>query len=78
MTRFSKGFQSPEWNDLATSDHPTGPGLWAIEPHLGFRGTGVKWEELLVVTHDDAYWLQDDVPHVLRLRAKQDKSRAAA
>ena len=40
------------------------PGLWAVEPHVGFRGVGAKFEELLVVTPDDAYWLDDDLPHV--------------
>jgi Xaa-Pro aminopeptidase len=57
---------SPLWNSSATSDHPPTPGLWAVEPHLGFRGVGAKWEELLVVTEDDAFWLDDDVPHVRR------------
>ena len=42
------------------------PGLWAVEPHLGFRDVGAKWEELLVVTDTDAFWLDDDVPHVRR------------
>lgn len=58
---------SPLWNSGATSDHPPLPGLWAVEPHLGFREVGAKWEELLVVTDDgDAHWLDDDVPHVRR------------
>jgi Xaa-Pro aminopeptidase len=34
-------------------------GLWAIEPHIGCDDFGVKFEEILVVTHDDAYWLSD-------------------
>ena len=42
------------------------PGLWAVEPHIGFRDVGVKFEELLVVTEDDAFWLDDDLPHVRR------------
>ncbi len=57
---------SPLWNSGAGSDHAPTPGLWAVEPHLGFRGTGAKFEELLVVTEDDAFWLDDDVPHVRR------------
>jgi Xaa-Pro aminopeptidase len=57
---------SPLWNDARASRHPTEPGLWAVEPHLGFRGVGVKWEELLVVTESDAFWLDDDLPHVRR------------
>lgn len=47
------------------------PGLWAVEPHLGFRGTGAKFEEILVVTdsrdpQQSAFWLDDDLPHVRR------------
>jgi hypothetical protein len=47
-------------------DHPATPGLWAVEPHFGLRGTGVKFEEILVVTENDAHWLDDDLPHVRR------------
>jgi hypothetical protein len=61
------GHESPLWNDSRSSAHPAEPGLWAVEPHLGFRGVGVKWEELLVVTQTDAYWLDDDLPHVRRI-----------
>ncbi|HWU68901.1 MAG TPA: M24 family metallopeptidase [Stenotrophobium sp.] len=57
---------SPLWSSGHGSDHPPTPGLWAVEPHLGFRDVGAKWEELLVVTEDDAFWLDDDVPHVRR------------
>lgn len=57
---------SPLWSSGSRSEHPPTPGLWAVEPHLGFRGIGAKFEELLVVTDDDAYWLDDDVPHVRR------------
>jgi Xaa-Pro aminopeptidase len=57
---------SPLWSSGASSDHPPTPGLWAVEPHLGFRDVGAKWEEMLVITEDDAFWLDDDVPHVRR------------
>jgi Xaa-Pro aminopeptidase len=57
---------SPLWSSGPASDHPPTPGLWAVEPHLGFRGVGAKWEELLVVTAEDAFWLDDDVPQVRR------------
>ncbi|HEU0197127.1 MAG TPA: M24 family metallopeptidase [Nevskiaceae bacterium] len=58
---------SPLWSSNPRSDHPPTPGLWAVEPHLGFRGiAGAKFEELLLVTKDDARWLDDDVPHVRR------------
>jgi hypothetical protein len=60
---------SPLWNDDALCDRPVDPGIWAVEPHIGFRGIGVKWEELLVVTEADAYWLDDDLPHVRRFGA---------
>lgn len=61
---------SPLWSSNSASDHPPTPGLWAVEPHLGFRDVGAKWEELLVVTEDDAFWLDDDVPHVRRWQAR--------
>lgn len=61
---------SPLWSSGPRSDHPPTPGLWAVEPHLGFRDVGAKWEELLVVTDRDAYWLDDDVPHVRRWRSR--------
>ncbi|MGB0211295.1 M24 family metallopeptidase [Algiphilus sp.] len=57
---------NPIWNSSTASEHPPTPGLWAVEPHLGFRHVGAKFEELLVVTGDDAFWLDDDVPHVRR------------
>lgn len=58
---------SPLWNHRKMSDHPATPGLWAVEPHVGFRGVGAKFEELLVVAEDGgAYWLDDDLPHVHR------------
>jgi Xaa-Pro aminopeptidase len=58
---------SPLWGPSRASEHPATPGLWAVEPHVGFHGTGAKFEELLVVTNDrDAFWLDDDVPHVRR------------
>ncbi|MFC9556844.1 M24 family metallopeptidase [Rhodococcus sp. NPDC056960] len=53
---------TPLWN--SESDRPCEPGLWAIEPHIGKGDIGVKWEELLVVTEDTAYWLDEDLPHV--------------
>lgn len=56
----------PFWNDAELSNVPVEPGLWAVEPHLGLGAVGSKWEELLVVTEADAYWLDDDLPHVRR------------
>ncbi|MEU2879833.1 M24 family metallopeptidase [Streptomyces sp. NPDC007070] len=61
--------RSPLWADGRASRHAPTPGLWAVEPHVGFRDVGLKFEELLVVTEDDAYWLDDDLPHVHRGRA---------
>ncbi|UQI48894.1 aminopeptidase P family protein [Streptomyces sp. HU2014] len=62
---------SPLWSPHRFSDHPPAPGMWAVEPHLGFRGVGAKFEELLVVTdsrdpEESAFWLDDDLPHVRR------------
>jgi Xaa-Pro aminopeptidase len=58
--------RSPLWADGQISNHPATPGLWAVEPHIGFREVGVKFEEILVVTSSGAYWLDDDLPHVNR------------
>jgi Xaa-Pro aminopeptidase len=68
---------SPLWAGGRRSDHVPHPGLWAVEPHLGFRDVGAKFEELLVITEDDAYWLDDDLPHVRRWAARShaDASR---
>ncbi|MGN4070979.1 M24 family metallopeptidase [Burkholderia gladioli] len=67
---------SPLWSADRRSDHAPTPGLWAVEPHLGFGGVGAKFEELLVITDDDAYWLDDETPHVRRWRAKQARLQA--
>jgi Xaa-Pro aminopeptidase len=59
--------RSPLWADGEISNHPATPGLWAVEPHIAFRGVGVKFEEILVVpAGGDAHWLDDDLPHVRR------------
>ncbi|MBA0052742.1 M24 family metallopeptidase [Streptomyces sp. AJS327] len=73
---------SPLWSPYRFSDHPPQPGLWAVEPHLGFRGTGAKFEELLVVTDSSdpeqrAFWLDDDLPHVRRWQDDQEERVAA-
>ncbi len=65
---------SPIWGPGRRSDHPPQPGLWAVEPHLGNGGVGAKFEELLVVTENDAYWLDDDLPHVRRWREAYRKA----
>ena len=65
---FGRGW-SPLWSDAKTSEHAAVPGLWAVEPHLARGATGAKFEELLVVTDTDAYWLDDEVPHVRRAKA---------
>jgi Xaa-Pro aminopeptidase len=57
------GVACPTWSDLPTSDHRPAPGLWAVEPHLARDDIGVKWEEILVIDDNDAYWLDEDVPH---------------
>ena len=63
------GRRYPVWNDTSLSDHPASPGLWAVEPHIGRDGVGVKFEEILVVTEDDAFWLDDHLPHAQRWAA---------
>lgn len=75
------GFQegwSPLWAGGHRSDHHPVPGMWAVEPHLGFRGVGVKFEELRVVTDDDAFWLDDDLPHVRRWMVSTHEETARA
>lgn len=55
--------------ELLTPDHEGDKtGLWAIEPHLGKGKTGFKFEEILVVEKERAYWLDEDVPHVKKIR----------
>lgn len=67
---------SPLWSKAARSDHPPTPGLWAVEPHLGTGDVGAKFEELLVVTTDDVFWLDDDLPHVRRWTASAGNGSA--
>ena len=58
------GDGSPNWNHTRSSDHAPTPGLWAVEPHVGKDGVGAKFEEILVITEDDAYWLDEGgLPH---------------
>lgn len=56
---------SPLWNDRRESNHRPFEGLWAVEPHIALpdQSLGTKWEEILVITKDNAWWLDDDVPH---------------
>ena len=75
LVGFQEGW-SPLWSGGKRSDHRPVPGMWAIEPHLGFRGVGVKFEELMVVTDDDAFWLDDDLPHVRRWKVSAHESIA--
>ncbi|MGY1436745.1 M24 family metallopeptidase [Streptomyces reniochalinae] len=61
----------PRWSPSRRADHPPRTGLWEVEARLGFRGTGAKFEEILVVTdsrdpQESAFWLEDDLPHVRR------------
>jgi len=61
---------SPLWNDGAESDHAPLTGLWAVEPHFARGGIGAKWEEILVITENDAYWLDDEVPHMREAKSR--------
>ncbi len=62
---------SPIWNSGKMANHKPVAGLWAVEPHLGLNGVGAKWEEMLVITDDDAYWLDDETPQMRRWRERQ-------
>jgi Xaa-Pro aminopeptidase len=53
--------KSPIWNDVTHTRVEAG--LWAIEPHIAKNGVGVKFEEILVVTENSAYWLDEKTPH---------------
>jgi hypothetical protein len=46
----------------------------------GPRGlaAGTKWEEILVITENDAWWLDDDVPHVRKAVRKGWMQRVGA
>ena len=68
---------SPLWNSHEASNHPPIPGMWAVEPHLGKGPVGAKFEELLVITDNDAYWLDDDLPHVRRWEQRGLSNKAA-
>lgn len=48
----------------ADEQRPLSTGLWAIEPHLGRDEFGVKFEEILVVSPEKVYWLDDQLPHM--------------
>jgi hypothetical protein len=61
----------PVWNDSDFADFVPTPGLWAVEPHIGKGSVGAKWEEILVVTDSDAYWIDDDLPHHRKWRGEQ-------
>jgi len=56
--------ESPNWNHRRASNHKPFEGLWAVEPHFAVDGIGVKFEEIMVITKNDAYWLDDDLPHM--------------
>jgi Xaa-Pro aminopeptidase len=66
VTALDDGTAYPVWNDTSFSDFKASPGVWAVEPHIGREGVGVKFEELLVVTEDDAFWLDEHLPHARR------------
>ena len=60
--------ETPLWNDGRECEHPVPEGVWAVEPHIATpdQRLGSKWEEILVVTRDNAYWLNDDATHCRR------------
>lgn len=60
--QFTKKDNTPFWN--SDSHCQLEPGLWAVEPHIGMGDVGVKFEEILVVTDNDIYWLDDNLPHM--------------
>jgi len=69
----SAGSFSPLWNASRHSDVAPLPGLWSVEPHLRKHNMGVKWEEMLVVSVEGAYWLDSESPHMKRWQQSEDK-----
>ncbi len=69
LRALEEGTGYPVWNDSVFADTPATPGLWAVEAHIGRDGVGVKFEEVLVVTDDDAFFLDDHLPHTQRWAA---------
>jgi Xaa-Pro aminopeptidase len=53
----SKGVLSEVITPLST---PSLEGVWAIEPHLGAKNFGAKFEEVLVVTKEKSFWLDQE------------------
>ena len=48
------------FGQLLNEDHEgSTEGLWAIEPHIGGAGWGVKFEEILLVENGKARWIDD-------------------
>lgn len=51
----SKGFKSELLGPKSTAKKE---GLWALEPHIGLNGFGMKFEELLFFDNGKAQWLK--------------------
>ena len=72
--RFYRGRDVVTWladmgyYEMPVDQHPLREGVWAVEPHIATpdQCLGSKWEEILVVTKDNAYWLNDDATHCRR------------
>jgi len=60
---------TPSWNHSRQSDCLPQDGLWAVEPHVAADGMGAKFEDILVIEHGHARYLDDDLPHTRRWRA---------
>jgi len=61
---------SPNWNHARQSDCPVQDGLWAVEPHVAQDGFGAKFEDILVVQDGKAWFLDENLPHHRRWRAR--------
>lgn len=55
--------EDPLWNTSPQSAHRPHDGLWLVEPHAGCGEVGAKWEDILVIEHGKARWLDDMPPH---------------
>lgn len=54
----NKGFATETLGDYHESNLD---GLWAIEPHLGCDGFGVKFEEMLWLKDGKAQWIEENI-----------------
>ena len=53
---FARGLSGQLWSQIHQGSLL---GVWAVEPHIGTKTFGVKFEETLLVTPEEARWLRE-------------------